>query len=52
MHLVELSSYVPQLNYTPPIPEWKKFDDFRDALPDRDQVEIRNESLDGKTKKP
>ncbi len=52
MHLVELSSYVPQVNYTPPIPEWKKFDDFRDALPDRDQVEIRNESLDGKTKKP
>jgi len=37
MHLVELSAYVPRNNYTPPIPEWKTFDDFKDALPERDQ---------------
>ena len=52
MHLVELSAYVPQANYKPPIPEWKKTDDFRGALPDRDQVDIDNESLKDKTKKP
>ncbi len=52
MHLVELSAYVPQANYKPPIPEWKKTDDFRDALPHRDQVDIDNESLKDKTKKP
>jgi len=44
MHLVELSTYVPKENFTPPIPEWKKFEDFRDALPERDQIEINNES--------
>jgi len=52
MHLVELSAYVPQTNYTPPIPEWKKFDDFKDALPNRDQVEIDNESLKDEGTKP
>ncbi|WP_156802250.1 pyridoxamine 5'-phosphate oxidase family protein [Leeia oryzae] len=38
MHLAELSVYVPQANYSPPVPAWKTFDDFRDALPERDQV--------------
>ncbi len=52
MHLVEHSAYVPQANYTPPIPEWKKFDDFRDALPERDQVDINNGSLEEKAAKP
>lgn len=52
MHLVELSAYVPQTNYTPPIPEWKKFDDFKDALPNRDQVDIDNESLKDEDTKP
>ena len=52
MHLVELSSYVPQADYTPPIPEWKKFDEFRDALPERDQVDINNENLEDKTPPP
>lgn len=52
MHLVEHSAYVPQANYTPPIPEWKKFDDFRDALPERDQVDINNGSLEDKAAKP
>ena len=37
MHLEELSVYVPQANYAPPVPAWKKFDEFRDALPERDQ---------------
>jgi predicted pyridoxine 5'-phosphate oxidase superfamily flavin-nucleotide-binding protein len=49
MHLLELSAYVPQAEYTPPIPDWKKFDDFRDALPDRDKQDIDNESHTGKT---
>jgi predicted pyridoxine 5'-phosphate oxidase superfamily flavin-nucleotide-binding protein len=52
MHLVDYSVYVPQANYTPPIPEWKKFDDFRDALPERDQMDIRNEGFNAKTSKP
>ncbi|WP_228276408.1 pyridoxamine 5'-phosphate oxidase family protein [Dechloromonas sp. H13] len=52
MHLVEHSAYVPQANYTPPIPEWKKFDDFRDALPERDQADINNVSLEEKAAKP
>lgn len=43
LKLVELSTYVPKNNYKPPIPEWKKFDDFKDALPERDQIEIDND---------
>jgi len=43
MQIIELSEYAPKANYTPPIPEWKKFEDFRDALPERDLVEIANE---------
>lgn len=52
MHLVELSAYVPQADYTPPIPEWKKFDDFRDALPDRDQADVDNEGSEDRPTKP
>ena len=37
MQLVEHSAYAPRANYTPPVPAWKKFDDFRDALPARDR---------------
>lgn len=37
MQLVELSTYVPQPDYTPPVPAWKTFDVFRDALPARDR---------------
>jgi len=36
MQLVELSAYVPQADYSPPVPAWKTFDTFRDALPARD----------------
>lgn len=52
MHLVELSAYVPQADYSPPIPEWKKFDDFRDVLPERDQTDINHERLGTKPTKP
>lgn len=37
MQLVAHSDYVPKQNYEPPVPEWKKFDEFRDALPARDR---------------
>lgn len=36
MQLVELSTYVPREDHTPPVPAWKTFDIFRDALPARD----------------
>mgnify|MGYP002336489869 CR=1 FL=1 len=39
MKLVEYSVYAPRPAYTPPIPEWKKFDIFRDALPARDRLD-------------
>jgi len=42
MQMVALSEYAPKANYKPPIPEWKKFEDFQDALPERDLVEIAN----------
>ncbi|HEX4984821.1 MAG TPA: pyridoxamine 5'-phosphate oxidase family protein [Burkholderiales bacterium] len=38
MQLVELSTYVPKAGYTPPVPAWKTFDQFRDALPARDRM--------------
>lgn len=36
---VEWSAYVPQADYTPspPVPAWKTFEVFRDALPARDR---------------
>lgn len=37
LQLVAHSDYVPKQNYEPPVPEWKKFDEFRDALPARDR---------------
>ncbi len=39
MQLVEYSAYAPRPNYTPPVPAWKTFDVFRDALPERDRAE-------------
>ena len=39
MQLLEYSVYAPRPAYTPPVPEWKKFDIFRDALPARDRVD-------------
>jgi len=39
MKLVEHSVYSPQANQTPPVPAWKSFDEFRDALPARDRTD-------------
>jgi len=42
MQMVAFSEYAPKSDYTPPIPEWKTFDDFRDALPERDLADLSN----------
>ena len=39
MQLVEHSAYAPRPEYTPPVPAWKTFKEFRDALPARDRTE-------------
>ncbi len=33
MTTVEPSPYVPREGYTPPVPKWKRFDEFADVLP-------------------
>jgi predicted pyridoxine 5'-phosphate oxidase superfamily flavin-nucleotide-binding protein len=38
MQLVEESVYAPRPEYTPPVPAWKTFDVFKDALPPRDRT--------------
>jgi predicted pyridoxine 5'-phosphate oxidase superfamily flavin-nucleotide-binding protein len=38
MQLVEESVYAPRPEYTPPVPAWKTFDVFKDALPPRDRL--------------
>lgn len=38
MKLVEYSEYAPKDKYTPPVPEWKTYDEFSDVLPDRDRI--------------
>jgi hypothetical protein len=43
MQLVEHSAYAPRPAYTPPVPAWKTFDAFRDALPPRDRGEDRQD---------
>lgn len=37
MTLVEHSVYAPRAGHEPPVPAWKTFDAFRDALPPRDR---------------
>jgi predicted pyridoxine 5'-phosphate oxidase superfamily flavin-nucleotide-binding protein len=37
MKLIEHSVYAPRDDHTPPVPAWKTFDVFRDALPARDK---------------
>ena len=37
MQMVEHSKYAPRPDYVPPVPAWKTFDVFRDALPSRDR---------------
>ena len=36
MTIAETSPYVPRADYTPPIPKWKRFDEFADVLPRND----------------
>jgi predicted pyridoxine 5'-phosphate oxidase superfamily flavin-nucleotide-binding protein len=38
MQLAEESVYAPRPGHVPPVPAWKTFDVFRDALPPRDRV--------------
>jgi hypothetical protein len=38
MQLVEESVYAPRPAYEPPVPAWKTFDVFKDALPRRDRT--------------
>lgn len=33
MQVIKYSVYTPRLDYTPPEPEWKQMEEFRDALP-------------------
>jgi predicted pyridoxine 5'-phosphate oxidase superfamily flavin-nucleotide-binding protein len=37
MQLVEHSTYAPRADHVPPVPAWKTFDVFKDALPSRDR---------------
>jgi uncharacterized protein len=37
MQLIEHSTYAPRAEYTPPVPAWKTFEEFRDFLPARDR---------------
>lgn len=43
MQLVEYSVYAPRADYVPPVPAWKTFDAFRDALPARDREDVKKE---------
>ena len=43
MQLVEYSIYAPRPDYVPPVPAWKTFDAFRDALPVRDRDDLKKE---------
>ena len=43
MQVVEQSAYAPRPDYSPPVPAWKTFDSFRDALPARDRVDPKPE---------
>jgi predicted pyridoxine 5'-phosphate oxidase superfamily flavin-nucleotide-binding protein len=43
MQLVEYSAYAPRADYVPPVPAWKTFEAFRDALPARDREDGKEE---------
>ena len=38
MQLVEHNAHAPRPDYTPPVPKWKTFDEFRPYLPPRDRA--------------
>lgn len=44
MRLQEYSVYAPRPDYTPPVPAWKTFDAFRDALPVRDRDDGKDQA--------
>jgi len=46
MQLVEESVYSPRPNYSPPVPAWKTFDVFKDALPPRDRPTAPSNNTD------
>lgn len=52
MQLVELSVYAPRPNYEPPVPAWKTFDAFRDALPARDRTDDKDDETTARPTKP
>jgi len=39
MRVVEHSAYAPRPDATPPVPDWKRYEAFRDALPERDRAD-------------
>jgi len=46
LQLIEHSAYAPRADYTPPVPAWKTFSVFRDALPARDRLGDDNEGVE------
>jgi len=49
MQMVEDSVYAPRPEYTPPVPAWKTFDVFKDALPARDRAPASDKTGADKT---
>jgi uncharacterized protein len=43
LQFVEYSPYAPRPEHVPPVPAWKSFDAFRDALPARDRDDPKTE---------
>jgi predicted pyridoxine 5'-phosphate oxidase superfamily flavin-nucleotide-binding protein len=43
MQIVEQSVYAPSEGHTPPVPKWKQFPEFRDALPPGDPAAVPKE---------
>jgi hypothetical protein len=45
MTLDEYSVYAPRAEYEPPVPDWKKFEVFSDALPKTGPTAVSEEDL-------
>ncbi len=43
LQMTEYSTYAPRPDYSPPVPAWRSFDVFRDALPERDRADTKKE---------